>query len=382
LLLVFFIVLLAILDVFTFANQVTLSLTKRKLYPISQRSTGTVNFKNDGGLVYTADISIGTPAQTFNVMFDTGSSDTWVYSNTCLKRKKSRTRSCRAHKRYNKLLSSTYTKVNKKRRKKKPLKFRIEYGSGEVSGDVGADKIEFGGLTIRNQRFGEAYFADNGWKDLTDIQGVVGLAWPSVGSIANGNTFFNMVDKGIVEKGLFSFWLSQDSDLAKNGGELTLGGINTERFNGPLAYVPLKRTTLWRIPINSVLVADQQVNFCEQGNCEGIIDAGTSDILAPKNMVKPIFDAMNVAYNTAEGAVIVPQCNSTALPDITFVAARVKLVLTPKDYVRKIGSQCFITLNYDDFQPDSFILGTPFMARFYSVFDITNKRMGFAESLQ
>jgi len=181
------------------------------------------------------------------------------------------------------------------------------------------------------------------------------------------------------------FFLSgslKNPDDVENGGELTFGGINTDRFNGSLSYVNLKRSTLWRIPIHSVLVGGQRVEVCQTGLCEGVIDAGTSDILGSKSIVKPIFDAMNVSYDKIEGAVIVPGCNSTGLPDITFVAGGVDLVITPNDYIRKIGSQCFITLNYDEFHQNSYVLGTPFMGRYYSVFDIAGERMGFAVSNQ
>lgn len=52
---------------------------------------------------YFADVQIGTPAQTFTVIPDTGSSNLWVYSSTCS------AIACMYHDTYNSQKSSTYT---------------------------------------------------------------------------------------------------------------------------------------------------------------------------------------------------------------------------------------------------------------------------------
>lgn len=90
---------------------------------------------------YYGPISVGTPAQTFQVVFDTGSSNLWVPSKEC-----KLSLACYFHDTFDYTKSSTF-KADK-------TPFSIQYGSGAVKGTWAYDNVNFGGLVAKNQRFG------------------------------------------------------------------------------------------------------------------------------------------------------------------------------------------------------------------------------------
>ena len=71
---------------------------------------------------YYGTIEIGTPPQEFTVIFDTGSSNTWVPSKKC------HSLACYLHNRYDSSDSETYEKDSRE--------FAIRYGSGAVEGFI------------------------------------------------------------------------------------------------------------------------------------------------------------------------------------------------------------------------------------------------------
>ena len=108
---------------------------------------------------YYGAISLGTPPQDFNVIFDTGSSDLWVLkphlnlierlTHNCYYQVASVNcdDSCGRHAEYNSTASSTYVANG--------TSFDIMYGSGPVSGYQSVDVLDMGGLMVPSQEFAE-----------------------------------------------------------------------------------------------------------------------------------------------------------------------------------------------------------------------------------
>lgn len=82
---------------------------------------------------YYGSVQIGTPPQSFQVVFDTGSADFWVPSQQCL----ARSTNCRQKKAYDARASSTFADVPTGAK----TAFTIEYGSGPVSGNFATDTV-------------------------------------------------------------------------------------------------------------------------------------------------------------------------------------------------------------------------------------------------
>ena len=102
--------------------------------------------KDYGDIEYVGEVSIGTPAVNFSVIFDTGSSNLWVPSSQCTDCTNSP--GCCKHTKYDSSQSNTYTAVG--------TPYVLPYGSGTVVGVISQDVVNFGGLLIKAQQFGES----------------------------------------------------------------------------------------------------------------------------------------------------------------------------------------------------------------------------------
>ena len=144
---------------------------------------------------YYGSIEIGTPSQSFNVIFDTGSSDLWVASTLC------GLLSCGAHQRYKSSTSTTFIANG--------TDFHIRYGSGPVSGFQSVDHVTVGGLVVKEQEFAEVTDAKGlgiGYL-LGKFDGILGLAFPILSVNKVPTVFENMVSQGLVPKAQFAFYL-------------------------------------------------------------------------------------------------------------------------------------------------------------------------------
>lgn len=126
--------------------------------------------------VWAGSLTIGTPAKSFLIDFDTGSSDLWVPSASCT------SAPCAPHQKYSPSSSSTSKFVAKGG-------LMISYGDGSTtSGDVYTDTVTIGGLTATNQKMGAATTLSSSWADDPE-DGLMGMAYQSLSSLNSPPVF-------------------------------------------------------------------------------------------------------------------------------------------------------------------------------------------------
>lgn len=312
---------------------------------------------------YYGVIALGTPAQTFNVIFDTGSSDLWVAGSGCP------LLSCGLHKKYKSSASSSYIQNG--------TEFNILYGSGPVSGFQSIDGLDLGGILVQSQEFAEVTDAKGLGLAyiLGRFDGILGLGFPPLSVNKVPTPFNNIISQGLTQDPVFAFYLGT-SDGAK--GELVIGGIDPAHFTGPIQWVPLKSATYWEISLDGIYLHQDaaSVPFVNQ-KC--IVDSGTSIIAGPFGQVELIALKLG-AKNFLKGEYII-SCNTTGLPDINFRIQGKTYSLSADEYVINSGKFCILGIMAINVPPPNgplWILGDLFMRKYYTIFDVGNERVGLA----
>jgi len=313
---------------------------------------------------YFADVAIGTPAQKFKVVMDTGSSNLWVPGANC------KSIACFVHTKFQASKSSTYEANG--------TKFSIQYGSGSLVGVFDKDDVTLGDMTIKGQIFAESTQEPGLAFVAGRFDGILGLGFPAIAVGGVSPVFDNMFQQGLVKQNLFAFWLNRDLNGQSVGGEITFGGLDPAHYDTPITYAPLTAETYWQFEVDALTIGGATVS----SKFQAIADSGTSLLAGPVAVITKIQKAIG-ATPLARGEYTVDCASLDSLPDVTFVINGKEFSLSPQDYVLKIQSQClsgFMGLDLPGELGPQWILGDVFMGRYYTVFDYGNSRVGFAQA--
>ncbi|KAM8824068.1 napsin-A [Synchiropus picturatus] len=318
---------------------------------------------------YYGTIGIGTPAQDFTVLFDTGSSNLWVPSIHC----SFLDIACWLHRRYNSNKSSTYVQNG--------TKFAIQYGRGSLEGFISGDTVTVAGLSVAGQQFGEAVKQPGITFAVARFDGVLGMGYPSIAVDNVTPVFDSAMAAKLLPQNVFSFYISRDPAAAV-GGELMLGGTDPQYYTGALHYVNVTRKAYWQVQMDGVEVG-AQLSLCKAG-CQAIVDTGTSLIVGPSEEVRALQKAVG-ALPLVMGEYMIDCKKIPTLPVVSFNIGGKMFNLTGEDYVMKESqmgvSICLSGFMAMDIPPPAgplWILGDVFIGRYYTVFDRDTDRVGFA----
>ncbi|KAH8291801.1 hypothetical protein KR054_000743, partial [Drosophila jambulina] len=329
--------------------------------PRNSGATETLN--NRLNLEYAGPVSIGTPGQPFNMLFDTGSANLWVPSAEC----SAKNLACQHHHRYNSSASKSYIPDGRR--------FAIAYGTGSLSGRLAQDTVAIGQLVVRNQTFGMAMHEPGSTFVDTNFAGIVGLGFRAIAEEQTTPLFENMCEQRLVEECVFSFYLKRNGSERK-GGELLFGGVDATRFTGSLTFVPLTRAGYWQFHLDGVEVGGQVISQHRQA----IADTGTSLLAAPPREYL-IINSLLGGLPTANNEYLLNCSELDKLPEIVFVIGGQRFGLQPRDYVMRATDDDGTSVCLSAFtlmEAEFWILGDVFIGRYYTAFDVGQRRIGFA----
>jgi len=357
---------------------------------------------------YYGNIYIGVPhEQNFTVVFDTGSGHIIMPSSIC------QTESCKIHRRYNRSESKSALDMGfngaviDEPEDGDRDRVTVQYGTGEVVGAIMKDVVCIGqdaGLLVKNiskwwrqpkhcypvWMVAASEMSDSPFKHF-DFDGVFGLGLSGL-ALEPEFHFLSAMGRDRRVQQLFGIFLARDEGVESS---ITFGGVDQERMLEPLQWEKLLRPEegYWRIQLKRVLIGGLPVEECEDGECSGIVDSGTSLLGVPSEFL-PRFLKQTVREVAYED-VLSTDCKEVDAPSIVFVLSSFNIELPSKDYFRSspmsvrnstdptnatrhVCRASLLSINMPALGKKVFLMGEPVLQRHYTAYDACQKRVGFA----
>ncbi|XP_058860537.1 pepsin A-like [Acipenser ruthenus] len=312
--------------------------------------------------MYYGIITIGTPPQSFKVLFDTGSSNLWLPSINC------QSPACTNHATFAPNASSTFQATNRV--------FYIVYSSGSMHGTLGYDTVKVADIVVPKQEFGLSVSEPGNAFYYAPFDGIVGLAYPSIASGKATPLFDNMMSQHLVSQDLFSFYLNR---IPSTGPQavLTFGGIDPSYYTGAIQWVPVTSQSYWQVNVDSVKI-NGQVVACSSV-CEAILDTGTSLMIGSSDAISSILKLVGLSLQS-NGMYAASCDNLDKMPDVVFTINGLDFPMPSYAYTMPVsGGLCKSGFGHTG---DFWILGEVFMREYYSIFDRGNNRVGLAKAVE
>jgi len=338
---------------------------QRRLVRTAGRDAELSSTKAIHKMAYYGRVAVGSPPQEFQVVFDTGSGNLIVPGSECS------SKACTVHNRWEFRNSTTAQQVNCDGTSvpsgSLADQITITFGTGEIIGDCFSDKICVGsacstGALIVSTEESLQPFASFGF------DGVLGLARSSMAQTSAFSLVERLIASQTLHQAMFAVFMS-DSDHEES--EVTFGGYKTEHMASELFWVDVQKSSgYWEVEIGDITFDALTQHLCRE--CKVAVDTGTSMLAGPSDVINKLSLKLGVKSDCS---------NYDSLPKLGFIVGNRILDLSPKEYVNRQGDSCSVTLMKLDVPPPKgplFIFGIPFLQKYYTVYDSSNDKVGFA----
>ncbi|KAK0384430.1 hypothetical protein NLU13_8516 [Sarocladium strictum] len=304
---------------------------------------------SSNGLSYFVPTVIGN--QTFNLIFDTGSADLWVYSNESSP--------------YQSLDHPTYVPTSSAEFLPN-YNWSIKYAFGQsVSGVVFRDTVKAGPLTAHKQAVQAATVIPFEF----DSDGILGLAFSAINTVqpVKQKTLFETLMPTLKKK-LFA------ANFRGDGKPSTwdFGYIDRSKFKGDITWAPVVGgQKYWSVDVGSYAVGDGSFTGSNETVGQVIIDSGTSLVYLPTQVVKDYYSHIE-GYVEQEGGTYTYPCNSS-IPDFRFEVADTVLSIPGSTGLCAGAINTQLNMKYS-------VLGNIFMKNYYIIHsrEESTPKVGFA----
>ncbi|KAK6072571.1 Endothiapepsin [Seiridium cupressi] len=247
--------------------------SERKTLMMKRSNGSAINTPEQYDTEYLTPVEIGTPAQTLNLDFDSGSSDLWVFSS------ETQSSDVSGQSIYTPSDSSTSKELSGQT-------WDISYGDGSSSsGSVYTDLVSVGGVSFDAQAVETAETVSDSFTSDSSNDGLLGLAFSTLNTVTPTaqKTFFDNIKDSLDS----SLWTA---DL-KSGepGTYNFGWIDDSLYTGDIAYTDVDTSDgYWMFTADSWAVGSSASNSTTgSGTSTGSSSSATSSIPSPSSSSSP-----------------------------------------------------------------------------------------------
>lgn len=240
--------------------------------------------------------------------------------------------------------------------------------------------MTIGDVKIKGQDFAEATEEPGLAFAFGRFDGILGLGYDTISVNKMVPPFYNMVNQGLLDEPVFSFYLSDTTNGDGDESVATFGGADKSHYTGDITYIPLRRKAYWEVDLDSITFGKDTAPM-EMG---AILDTGTSLIALPSDIAE-LLNSQIGAKKGYNGQYTIECDKRSSLPDMTWNLAGYNFSITPFDYILEVQGSCissFMGLDIPAPAGPLVILGDAFLRKWYSIYDLGKDRVGLAKSKQ
>ncbi|ORX60416.1 acid protease [Hesseltinella vesiculosa] len=313
---------------------------------------------SDNDVLWYTTIEVGNPPRPFTVDVDTGSADVFIPGNSCVHQ-------CHGHHAFDPHTSSTSKPLDKD--------FTIEFADGtSAKGKLYQESVRLGGLEAKQQTVGLANFYSEGLGvEKFTPDGLMGLGFDTL-SRFNATTFLDSLHaQGVIPQRVFGIHLS----LSTQGqGELTIGGYNEARLRSKIVYTPVTDKQFWQVDVQLVSINGQHVARKQSM----VVDTGSTMMNLDPTTAKRLYS--HIEDSKTDGRHFFYPCDKKF--KLTMAIGHTEFEISSETFSlgeMAPGSRFCVGGAVASVEENSaWIVGGVFLSSVYTIFDIEQKRIGFA----
>ncbi|KAJ5009918.1 putative aspartic-type endopeptidase opsB [Colletotrichum sp. SAR 10_99] len=318
---------------------------------------------NRSDVAYYAQLNIGTPPQPVYAQLDTGSFELWVNPD-CSILSASDQRFCEAVGFYDTAKSSTVTPLRTTK--------TLRYGIGAANITYVRDNLALAGSrqTMQNVQFGVATSSED------QFAGILGIGAGEGVNTRYKNLIDELAAQNVTKTKAFSLALGSKDEQE---GAIIFGGIDTSKFSGSLARLPIIPADqspdgvarYWvEMTQMSITPPSGRTRYYPNSNMPVFLDSGATLTLLPMDIANTIASDFGSPGLDANGfyPVSCTLVNLNGTVDFDFEGMKIKVPY--KEMIRELRTSppvCYLGIVPNS---DFTLLGDTFLRSAYAVFDL------------